>query len=115
MLKVCETFNHLRELGLERLMPKVSFWRTKALLFAVLLFSALLSLSCQSSASTPQSIFNTHGSHAQEIQSLFVPVIWLAVAVFVLVEGLLIYAIFRFRAKPGQPKPAQIHGNTKLE
>lgn len=96
-------------------MPKVSFWRTKALLLALFLFGALLSVACQETSSTPQSTFGTQGDHAREVQDLFVPVIWLAVAVFVLVEGLLIYALFRFRAKAGQPRPAQIHGNTKLE
>ena len=38
-----------------------------------------------------------------------------AVVVFVLVEGALLYAIFRFRGKPGDPEPAQIHGNTTVE
>jgi cytochrome c oxidase subunit II len=38
-----------------------------------------------------------------------------AVAVFVLVEGALLYAIFRFRGKPGDPEPQQIHGNTTIE
>ncbi len=96
-------------------MPKVSRWRTKALLFALFLFSALLLIACQKTTSTPQSIFGGQGDHAREIQSLFVPIIWIAGAVFVLVEGLLVYALFRFRAKAGQAKPAQVHGNTKLE
>jgi cytochrome c oxidase subunit 2 len=38
-----------------------------------------------------------------------------AVAVFVLVEGALLYAIFRFRGKPSDPEPQQIHGNTTIE
>ncbi len=96
-------------------MPKVSRWRTNALLLAIFLFGALLSIACQKTASTPQSTFGTQGDHAREVQDLFIPVIWLAVAVFILVEGLLVYALFRFRAKAGQAKPTQIHGNTKLE
>jgi cytochrome c oxidase subunit 2 len=32
-----------------------------------------------------------------------------------LVEGVLIYAIFRFRGKPGDPEPHQTHGNTTVE
>jgi cytochrome c oxidase subunit 2 len=35
--------------------------------------------------------------------------------VFVLVEGVLLYAIFRFRGKPGDPEPHQTHGNTTVE
>jgi cytochrome c oxidase subunit 2 len=38
-----------------------------------------------------------------------------AVAVFILVEGALVYAIFRFRGKPNDPEPHQIHGNTTIE
>ena len=38
-----------------------------------------------------------------------------ALAVFVLVEGALIYSIFRFRGRPDDPEPTQIHGNTTIE
>jgi cytochrome c oxidase subunit II len=38
-----------------------------------------------------------------------------AVGVFVLVEGALLYAIFRFRGKPDDPEPRQVHGNTAIE
>ena len=34
---------------------------------------------------------------------------------FVLVEGALLYAIFRFRGKPDDPEPRQVHGNTTIE
>jgi cytochrome c oxidase subunit 2 len=33
----------------------------------------------------------------------------------VLVEGVLVYAIFRFRGKPGDAEPHQTHGNTTVE
>ncbi len=52
---------------------------------------------------------------ALNIQSLYVLLFWLSVVVFVLVEGLLIYAVLRFRAKPGQGLPVQVHGNNRLE
>ncbi len=38
-----------------------------------------------------------------------------ALLVFVLVEGALLYAIFRFRGKPSDPEPTQTHGNTTIE
>src|SRR3712207_6195289 len=38
-----------------------------------------------------------------------------ALGVFVLVEGALIYSIFRFRGRPDDPEPSQIHGNTTIE
>jgi cytochrome c oxidase subunit II len=40
---------------------------------------------------------------------------WWALGVFILVEGALVYAIFRFRGKPGDVEPKQIHGNTTVE
>jgi cytochrome c oxidase subunit 2 len=38
-----------------------------------------------------------------------------AVGVFVLVESALLYAMFRFRGKPNDPEPKQVHGNTAIE
>ena len=38
-----------------------------------------------------------------------------ALGVFILVEGALLYAIFRFRGKPDDPEPRQTHGNTTIE
>jgi cytochrome c oxidase subunit 2 len=38
-----------------------------------------------------------------------------ALGVFILVEGALIYSIFRFRGRPEDPEPSQIHGNTTIE
>lgn len=38
-----------------------------------------------------------------------------AFGVFVLVEGALVYAIFRFRGKPNDAEPRQVHGNTTIE
>jgi cytochrome c oxidase subunit II len=52
--------------------------------------------------------------NANEIHSLYLIVLYLAGVVFVVVEGALIYSIFRFRAKKN-PVAAQIHGNTRLE
>ena len=38
-----------------------------------------------------------------------------ALGVFILVEGALLYSIFRFRGRPDDPEPTQIHGNTTIE
>jgi cytochrome c oxidase subunit II len=57
----------------------------------------------------PLSDFARIGDHVQD-QTFY----W-ALAVFVLVEGALLYAIFRFRGKPDDPEPKQIHGNTAIE
>ncbi len=38
-----------------------------------------------------------------------------AVVVFVLVEGALLYAVFKFKGKATDPEPTQVHGNTTIE
>ena len=35
--------------------------------------------------------------------------------VFVIVEALLIFAMFRYRRRPNSPDPKHVHGNTALE
>jgi len=56
------------------------------------------------------------GTHAQRIYDLMVPIFWAALGVFVVVEGLLVYSVFRFRQRTeNDPMPAQIHGNTRIE
>jgi cytochrome c oxidase subunit II len=52
---------------------------------------------------------------AAEISRLFYLVLAIAVVVFVLVEGLLIYAVVRYRRREDDEEPEQIHGNATLE
>ncbi len=53
--------------------------------------------------------------NATEISTLFTLVLVIAVGVFVLVEGLLIFAIVRYRRRRADEMPRQVHGNTALE
>jgi cytochrome c oxidase subunit 2 len=52
--------------------------------------------------------------NADQIASLYKIVLYMAAFVFVIVEGALVYSLYRFRAKKN-PVAAQIHGNTRLE
>jgi cytochrome c oxidase subunit 2 len=52
--------------------------------------------------------------NADQIDSLYKIVLYVAIVVFVVVEGALFYSLFKFRAKKN-PNAAQIHGNTRLE
>ena len=63
----------------------------------------------------PQSALDPASDFAWKLQDLFEGIFFWAVVVFVLVEGALIVAIFRFREKPGGPAPKATHGNTVLE
>lgn len=83
----------------------------------VLAATTLLLLgACASDA--PQDTLDPAGPKARLIDDLFRPVFWVAVAVFVLVEVLIVMAIVRGRRKAGAADddlPPQIHGNTRLE
>src|SRR5919109_3527388 len=63
----------------------------------------------------PLNTFAPAGPQARKLDSLFFLVFWLAVGVFVLVEGLIVFAAIRYRRRPGREHPVQVHGNTKLE
>ena len=91
---------------------KSRFRGKKLVLFGILALS-LLMLACQPEAR--QSTFGPAGPVAEKQLLLFNVLLWVMVAVFVLVEGALLYAAIRFRRRPGQGLPAQVHGNTPLE
>lgn len=82
-----------------------------ALLSAVL--ALLFVAGC--SAADPQNTLAGVGEVARKQQDLFWTAFRWAAIVFVLVEALLLFVIFRFRSRPGQPEPHQTHGNTRLE
>jgi cytochrome c oxidase subunit II len=53
---------------------------------------------------------------SQSTKSLYDIVFYIAVVIFFLVEGLIVYSAFRYRRKPGDDElPPQIHGNNVVE
>ncbi len=52
---------------------------------------------------------------ARILQDLFTQIVVLAVVVFIIVEGALLWAILRFRAGSSSHMPKQTHGNTRVE
>ena len=63
----------------------------------------------------PLDSLSPEGPYARSIDELFWITFWIAVGVFVIVQGALILSVFVFKEKPESPEPKQIHGNTKLE
>lgn len=63
----------------------------------------------------PQSTLSPVSDFATSIDQLFRSIFWWAVVVFVVVEGLLVYVLFRFRDRGGDEKPEPVHGNAALE
>jgi cytochrome c oxidase subunit 2 len=71
---------------------------------------------CASDA--PQDSLEPAGKYSQSIDNLFKPVFLIAVVVFFVVQGLVLFSVLKFRRKPDDDDtefPEQIHGSTKLE
>jgi cytochrome c oxidase subunit 2 len=85
-----------------RVLPAAAAVVTGALAFAP---SALANFITPKSGGSP---------NADSIHTLYVIVLIVAAVVFVAVEGALVFAVFKFRAKK-HPVAEQIHGNTRLE
>jgi cytochrome c oxidase subunit II len=49
------------------------------------------------------------------IQSVYTPIFWASVVIFVIVSAFIIYSALRFRRKSDDEQPAQVHGNNRLE
>lgn len=86
--------------------------RLAAWLLALLPLLALAGCTLQE---YPQSTMHPRSDYAQDIQNLLEQQVLWVVVIFVLVQGLLIVAALRFRARPGAPDPKPVHGNTVLE
>ena len=84
-------------------------------LIALLVLALLAALAVGCTPSHPQSTFDTLGPVARSQAALFWAILWVAVAVFVVVMGALLYIVVKYRAKPGDGDPEQIHGHTGLE
>ncbi len=68
-----------------------------------------------SDAAYPNSIFTRFTEFNRDIGHLFDILIWLGTIVFVFVECLLLYTIWRFRRRSDSDRPEHVHGNTTLE
>jgi cytochrome c oxidase subunit 2 len=62
----------------------------------------------------PQDYLKPEGPIATRIDELWDVTFLIAAVIFVIVEGLLVFALFKFRERPGR-EAAQFHGNTKVE
>lgn len=78
----------------------------------LLAFAALLIAGCTPG---PQDALAPVGPVGVMESNLYNLIFWIAVVVFVIVEGLLVYTIYRYRRKGDEGMPHQTHGNTALE
>src|SRR3989442_2039161 len=81
----------------------------------LLIATALVALAGCNLREFPQSTLSPHSNYAWWIQHLLEKLVFWVVVIFVIVQGLLIYTVVRFRNRPGAPEPKPVHGNTVLE
>ncbi len=83
--------------------------------FAAALTGLLVLATACSRQDQPQDVLNPQGPVARQLDRLWDPVFAIAIAIFVLVEGLIIFVMLRYRARSDDDAPVQVHGNTAFE
>jgi cytochrome c oxidase subunit 2 len=80
----------------------------------IIIFSVLLLTACEA-YDGPQTTLDPQGSSSRTILDLYNIILIMAAIVFVVVEGLLVYSVVRYRRRPEDGIPLQIHGNKPIE
>ncbi len=75
----------------------------------------LLPVVLASCSGYPNSPFTQHSDFNRQAASLWNIMMGWGTLVFVIVEGMLVYAMFKYRRRPGSPEPEHVHGNTAME
>jgi cytochrome c oxidase subunit II len=98
----------------DRTAPRGAMHRRRTRVTSIVVLGLALLLSA---CGGDQSALDPAGRYAQEPHDLIRPVFFIAVFVFVFVQGLIIVAVIRFRRRPDDDGslPVQVHGNTRLE
>lgn len=99
--------------GAERLIQRRKRGQLRRTGTALALIGAIALAAC--GGPFPQSALDPGSDFAWKLQRLFESIFLWAVVVFVIVEGALLIAIFKFRERPGGEAPRAVHGNTILE
>jgi cytochrome c oxidase subunit 2 len=84
-----------------------------AALAAALVALLVLAPGALADALTPES--GGGSQNAESIDTLYKIALYVAIVIFLIVEGTLLWSLVRYRARRGGPEPAQIRGNTPLE
>jgi cytochrome c oxidase subunit 2 len=91
--------------------------RTRRLVLAALCAALIAMLALApgafADALTPESGGGT--KNAESIDTLYKIALYVAIIIFLIVEGTLLWSLVRYRARRNGPEPAQIRGNTPLE
>ena len=79
---------------------------------SIVMVLSILLMACNPAG--PQSTFDAQGPVSEIQKNLFLFTFWIAVIVFIVVEGAILFVTFRYRRKNDE-LPVQTHGNLKLE
>ena len=79
---------------------------------SIVMVLSILLMACNPEG--PQSTFDAQGPVSEIQKNLFLFTFWIAVIVFIVVEGAILFVTFRYRRKNDE-LPVQTHGNLKLE
>jgi cytochrome c oxidase subunit 2 len=91
--------------------------RTRTLrMLALLSLCGLMLLAAGCEIGHPRSTVTPESDFASAVHDLYMQIFWWAVGIFVVVESLLLYAVFKYRVKTeSHERPEQVHGHTRLE
>src|SRR5258705_11501404 len=81
--------------------------------YALVAVFAVAAISC--SEAHPTTTLVPHSELGRKIDFLWDRLLLLGTIVFILVEGILVYVVFKCRRRDNQSTPPQTHGNVKLE
>jgi cytochrome c oxidase subunit 2 len=81
--------------------------------YALFAAFAIAAISCNEAH--PNSTLTPHSDFGREIDFLWDRLLLLGTIVFVLVEAVLVFVMFKYRRRDNQATPPQTHGSTKLE
>lgn len=92
------------------------FLRRVLTLGALAVVALAVLAACGPEVDKPYSTTSPASPEGEDIQSLYKLVFWLALVVFIGVQFAIVYTAMRFRrTRTARRRPAQIHGNTRLE
>jgi cytochrome c oxidase subunit II len=98
------------------MLPALPTGLPRRLLIAALAAAVLALLIAAPSAFADAFTPESGGSqNADDIDTLYKITLYIGIAIFLLVEGTLLWSLIRYRARRGGPAAAQIRGNTPLE
>jgi cytochrome c oxidase subunit II len=95
--------------------PRSARGRRFALVVAVLVLVPAVLAGCSEAGNNQQNSLLPKGPAARTIDNLFDPIAIVAILVGIFITVATVFVAIKFRSRPGNENPKQVHGNTRLE